>query len=336
VFPAVLTRASARENPWLDRESVPSRTLLVASGGGHLKQLSQLVDRLPWSIDDRVWCTVNTPQSRSLLAGEDVVYVESADPRDARAALANARRIRPVLRGSGFTHAVSTGASLAVSTLPQAYAAGAKCHYVESAARVNGPSLSGRLLSPFRHVHRYTQYRCWAGQTWKYAGSVFDSYVAGEPVEPRLDRVVVTLGTQEDYSFRALVQRVQSLIPPEAEVLWQTGATDVSDLGIDGRRAIPSAEFEAALADADAIIAHAGVGSALSALAAGRQPILVPRRVERREHVDNHQEQVACELHQRGLAIHAEVDDVDLGLLYEASARTVEVAPAPPGLQLDP
>jgi UDP-N-acetylglucosamine transferase subunit ALG13 len=62
----------------------------------------------------------------------------------------------------------------------------------------------------------------------------------------------------------------------------------------------------------------------------------VPRRVERQEHVDDHQEQVARELNQRGLALHAEVDDVDLELLYRASARTVEVAPAPPGLRLDP
>ena len=192
------------------------------------------------------------------------------------------------------------------------------------------------MLAPFRSVHRYTQYTGWARRGWKYAGSVFDGFT---PVvdrrPPRLDRVVVTLGTQEGYGFRSLVERMVAILPPDTEVLWQTGATDVSDLAIEGRTMIPSAEFEAALAEADAVVAHAGVGSALSALEAGRHPILVPRRAERGEHVDNHQEQVARELAVRGVATPVEVDQLDLDLLLTASTRTVAVADAPPGLDLD-
>jgi UDP-N-acetylglucosamine transferase subunit ALG13 len=263
--------------------------------------------------------------------------VQSADPRDARAAVANARQLRGLIRDGSFTHAVSTGATLAVSTLPQARAAGASCHYVESAARVNGPSLSGRILSPLRRVRCYTQYRSWSRSGWKYAGSVFDSFVCGPQVEPpRLDRIVVTLGTQDDYPFRRLVERLVAIVPRTAEVLWQTGATDVSDLPIDGRRAVPSLEFEQALREADVVIAHGGVGSALSSLEAGRHPILVPRRVERHEHVDNHQEQVVRELAHRGLAIHAEVDDLDLALLDKAATRTTMVTDTIPPLRLDP
>lgn len=310
------------------------RTLLAASGGGHLTQLTRLVDRLPWSTDDRVWCTVDTPQSRSLLAGEDVLFVPSADPRDARAALVNARRIRRLLDGGAFTHAVSTGASLAVSALPLARRAGARCYYVESAARVQGPSLSGRLLTPFRRVRCYTQHRRWARRRWAYAGSVFDAFAAGPVAPPRLDRVVVSLGTQGDYGFRRLVERLVAVLPPSADVLWQTGATDVADLSIDARRAVPAHELEAALREADLVIAHAGVGTALSSLEAGRHPVLVPRRAAHREHVDDHQVQIAHELERRGLATRAEVDELDLPLLLEASSRTT-VAHAPPMLRFD-
>jgi UDP-N-acetylglucosamine transferase subunit ALG13 len=313
-----------------------SRTLLAASGGGHLKQLTQLAERLPWASGDRVWCTVDTPQSQSLLDGEEVVFVESADPRDGRAALANARKIRAVIRSSDFTHAVSTGASLAVSALPQARRAGASCHYVESAARVVGPSLSGRLLAPFRHVHRYTQYQCWAQRGWAYAGSVFDAFEPGpERSDARPDRVVVALGTQGDFGFRSLVERLVDILPPTADVLWQTGATDVSDLDIDARPHIPAAEFEHALGEADVVVAHAGVGSALSALETGRHPVLVPRRSARGEHVDDHQEQVARELAGRNLASAVEVDDLDMDLLSAAATRSVAAARSLPGLRLD-
>jgi UDP-N-acetylglucosamine transferase subunit ALG13 len=86
---------------------------------------------------------------------------------------------------------------------------------------------------------------------------------------------------------------------------------------------MPAAEFEAALAEADLVIAHSGVGSALSALEAGRSPILVPRRVARSEHVDDHQVQVARALSGRGLAVHAELEQLDRDLLWTASARSI-------------
>lgn len=312
-----------------------ARTLLAASGGGHLTQLTRLVDRLPWSTADRVWCTVDTPQSRSLLDGEEVLFVRSAAPRDGRAAMANARCIRRLLRDGDVTHAVSTGASLAVSALPLAQRAGARCSYIESAARVQGPSLSGRLLAPFRPVRRYTQHRAWAGRGWAYAGSVLDGFGPGPAVPPRLDRVVVSLGTQDGYGFRRLVERLVAVLSRSAEVLWQTGATDVNGLPIDARRAVPALELEAAMRDADLVVAHAGVGVALSALEAGRHPVLVPRRSAFGEHVDDHQVQIARELHGRGLAIGVEVDALERDLLLDAAGRSTVTRAAPP-LELDP
>jgi UDP-N-acetylglucosamine transferase subunit ALG13 len=309
---------------------------LAASGGGHLKQLTRLVDRIPWSDGERVWCTVDTPASRSLLASEEVIFVDSAEPRSVGAALANAHRLRPVLRSRRFTHAISTGASLAVSALPLARSYGASCHYVESAARVRGPSLSGRMLTPFKGVHRYTQHRAWESRSWKYAGSVLDSYQPGaDRRPPRLDRVVVTLGTQETLPFRALLERLVRILPSETEVLWQTGSTDVTGLPIRGHRSIPPLEFEAALAEADVVVGHAGAGAAVSALDAGRQPVLVPRRHSRGEHVDDHQTEIAAELARRGLGLQSAVDELEVDLLYEASTRSVELASSPPRLALE-
>ena len=46
--------------------------LLVASTGGHLVELMRLRPRLTGIGDEVTWVTFDTPQSRSMLAGEDV------------------------------------------------------------------------------------------------------------------------------------------------------------------------------------------------------------------------------------------------------------------------
>lgn len=313
------------------------RTLLVASGGGHLKQLKNLADRIPWVSDSRAWITVDNPHSRTLLEDErEVIFVPSAGSRDVVAAIVNARLVRARIRAGAFTHALSTGASLAVSILPLARAAGARCHFVESAARVGGPSLSGRVLAYVPGVHRYTQYRNWAKRGWTYAGCVFDPFEPGVPIAPpRLHRVVVTLGTLERFAFRSLVDRMVDILPPATDVLWQTGCTRVPDLNICVRPTLPAAELSAIMASADVVVAHSGVGSALSALEAGKVPILVPRRLHRHEHVDDHQEQLARELAERGLARWLEVEQLTLSALLEASTARLEPSSmSPPVLDL--
>jgi UDP-N-acetylglucosamine--N-acetylmuramyl-(pentapeptide) pyrophosphoryl-undecaprenol N-acetylglucosamine transferase len=300
--------------------------LLVANDGGHLMQLVTLAPRLPVD-EDRLWMTVPTAQSRSLLADERVHWMAPAPTRSTGAVLRNAWGSRGAFRAEDITSVVSTGASLALSVLPMARARGIECHYLESATRVHGPSVSGRLLSRVPGIHLYTQYESWADQNWAYGGSVFDGY-EGVGLERASDvvalrKVVVSLGTSESFGFRRLVDQLLGVLPPEAEVLWQTGSTDTSGLPIDVRPRVPAAELFQAMADADVVIAHAGTGSALAALQAGKFPVLVPRRPEHAEHVDDHQLQIAGMLADRGLAAIAEVEDVTRDLLFAAAATRV-------------
>jgi UDP-N-acetylglucosamine--N-acetylmuramyl-(pentapeptide) pyrophosphoryl-undecaprenol N-acetylglucosamine transferase len=108
----------------------------------------------------------------------------------------------------------------------------------------------------------------------------------------------------------------------------------VRGLGIAARPAVPSAELAAAIADADLLIAHAGAGIALTAFDLGRSPLLVPRRPEHDEHVDDHQQQIAGALATRGLATVCEAD----GLTWEDIERAASVRVAgdehPPPLAL--
>lgn len=296
-----------------------ANALFVASPGGHLAELVELGARLP-RIGRVTWVTPPTPQSLELLAGQRWLRSPDVKPRDVRALARAAGEARRTLRGEHFDLVLSTGAGLALAWLPQAAARGVTTHYVESAARVAGPSLTGRLLEAAPGVHLWTQYKQNTNDRWSFLGSVFEQYkVVGRP--PRRSRplkVVVTLGTMQSFSFRRLVDRLRTVLPSDAEVTWQSGASD--RLGIEGVRPwISPSELEGLMSRADVVVAHAGVGSALAAMRVGAFPILVPRRAAHLEHVDDHQRQIGAYLASLGLAFCSEVEDITPALLTTAS-----------------
>jgi UDP-N-acetylglucosamine--N-acetylmuramyl-(pentapeptide) pyrophosphoryl-undecaprenol N-acetylglucosamine transferase len=321
--------ASVYEHP-----SGRGETLLVASAGGHLKQLHQLRPRLRGLGEDVTWVTFDTPQSRSLLEGERVVFARYTAPRDVAGVLANTRIARRLLTGGRVGNVVSTGSAIALSFLPLARAAGASCHYIESATRVLGPSATGKLLGRVPGINLYNQHAGWASGAWQYAGSVFEGYAALPAAAYPPRKVVVTLGTMETYGFRRLVEQLVRVLPADAETLWQTGCTGTEGLGIDARRAVGARELEQAMREADLVVSHAGTGSALAALEAGRCPVLVPRASARGEHVDDHQVQVADELAARGLAVTAAPEELTMELLAGAAGRRIERIDAAPAIHL--
>jgi UDP-N-acetylglucosamine--N-acetylmuramyl-(pentapeptide) pyrophosphoryl-undecaprenol N-acetylglucosamine transferase len=308
------------------------RTLLVAAAGGHLKQLHKLLPRIPELDGERVWVTYDTSQSRSLLEGEDVVYGHYMASRDYGNVARNAALAERLLREAKFDRVLSTGSAIALSFLPLARARGVACHYIESAARPGSPSITGNLLRRVPGMRLYTQYRSWAQPPWRYFGSVFDSYVPQLPAagDVPIRRVVVTLGTSKKYGMRRLVEQLVQVIPPEAEVLWQTGATDLTGLPIEASPVVSATDLDQATREADVVIAHAGTGSALGALEAGRCPILIPRRKAHGENADDHQALIAQELDRRGLAIAPADENVTPEVLARAAAIRIEEAEAPP------
>lgn len=301
--------------------------LLTASLGGHLHELESLAPRLVPAGYRAEWLVPAGPQSERL-AGP-VHHVPNTRPRDWRAAALGVGPILSVLRQTRPVAVVSTGAALAVPALIAARSMGVEAHYIESCARPSGPSLSGRLLTAAPGVHLYSQWPAWARGRWQLTGSVFDGFSVARHAGPRgrlahVRRVVVTVGTQRDYGFRRLIARLVELLPPDAEVLWQVGCTDVEGLGIESRPWVDPETLDRAMTEADLIVAHAGIGSALSALEAGRIPILVPRRHEMGEHVDDHQTLIGEEISKLGLALVREVEQIGPADLYEAATSVVE------------
>ncbi|QNG55606.1 glycosyltransferase family 28 [Pseudonocardia petroleophila] len=318
--------------------------MFVATTGGHLEQLANLAARIPASAGE-LWVTHANAQSRSLLSGRDVEFVPYVRVRnlpDVVRCLPSAHRL---WRRYDITRVVSTGSGIALGYLPYLAARGVECHYIESAARVAAPSVTGRLLQRVPRVRRYTQYPHWAGSRWSFTGSVFDSYRAEATPRARADvlRAVVTVGTAAEFPFRRLISRLVPLLGPggavtaatglPVEVLWQTGCTPTDGLPIDAVPFLPAVELGAALAAADIVVSHAGTGSALAALAAGRFPVLATRRAALGEAGDDHQGELADELVRRGLAARCEPETLTAADLV-ASMDTVVRSAHPPAFEL--
>jgi UDP-N-acetylglucosamine--N-acetylmuramyl-(pentapeptide) pyrophosphoryl-undecaprenol N-acetylglucosamine transferase len=301
-------------------------TLLVANSGGHLAELHALWRRFEPGLARVLWATSDNEQSRDLLQGETVHFVPQVRPKDRTGALANLPVARRLMLDQGIDQVISTGAGLAVPYFMVARSLRLPSHYIESAARIDAPSLSGKLVSRLRDVLLYSQHR-WTDPRWAYAGSVFDAYQPGPPVESgRIDKVVVSFGTQTGFGFERAARRISAVLPEvcpsTADVMWQVGDAQVNDLGIAGRRTVPYAELEQAIGEADLVISHAGVGSSLLSFSKGKCPVIVPRRRKYHEHTDDHQIQLAAQLCDKGLAVHADADLLRADDLWAAATAS--------------
>lgn len=303
--------------------------LFVAANGGHLAQLVALAPRLGSLASEAVWVTPADAQSDTLLAGAERVVIPAVSER----ALWPIARLNVLAAGVFRTHrpqaVVSTGSGVALAFLPQAVARGIPSYYIESATFADGVSVTGRVLQRVPRVRLFTQHAHRATGRWRFGGSVFDGCTIRVGPNPRpIRRAVVTLGSDR-WTFRPMVERVRALLPDDVEVLWQVGPTDVGGLGIAAVRYLPTDRLEAAMADADVVISHAGCGTTLTALRLGRRPVLVARDPARGEVVDGHQLAFARALDALGLAVGREVGTLRLGDLELAARTEVSWSAAP-------
>jgi UDP-N-acetylglucosamine:LPS N-acetylglucosamine transferase len=116
--------------------------LLVCSSGGHF---------------DRLWVTFDKSDARSLLATERVVFAYGPTNRSIKNLLRNLLLAWRVVRVARPKAMLTTGAGVAVPFAWVARLYGARVVYVESLARIDGPSLSYRLIAPVAE-RRYVQW----------------------------------------------------------------------------------------------------------------------------------------------------------------------------------
>jgi UDP-N-acetylglucosamine transferase subunit ALG13 len=299
------------------------RVVFVCDAGGHLMEAVEIA-RTHFAGCEQRWHTADTPMSRSLLAGRTVSFSKRRVV-PARADLAARELVAALrlMRRMDVDTVVSTGSAYAFPWLIAARILRKQAIFVESAARLSTQSKVGSLVARVPGVHRATQdpFRLDGWDVWPNvmvtALDGFEPRVAPSDGPPR---VLVTVGTFE-FPFQRLIDRVDKICPDEWDVTMQHG-TATPPIRFDTAPTMAYEDVRAACREVDVVIGHAGVGTVLTAAAAGVQLILVPRRHEHGEMVDDHQTELIAFLDRDDdITTIDDVDDLTAELVEAHVAR---------------
>ena len=103
--------------------------------------------------------------------------------------------------------------------------------------------------------------------------------------------IFVTVGTHEQ-QFDRLVRAVDELKADGTiadSVYIQTGYCTYLPTHCEHSKFVPFKQMKEMMADADVVITHGGPSSFIEAMATGKVPVVVPRRGDLGEHVNDHQ-----------------------------------------------
>jgi len=144
--------------------------MLVCSPGGHLLEMSELAPA--WEGETVSWVTLPGADVDDLLRGQDVTFAHGPTNRSLKRLLQNVVLAWREVRRRRPTAILSTGAALAVPFFLVGRLHGIRTVYVESLARTQSLSMSGKLVYPLSTAF-FVQ---WPGATsWrkaKYVGSI--------------------------------------------------------------------------------------------------------------------------------------------------------------------
>ncbi len=300
----------------------PLRICLAASGGGHLRQLLDLES--VWGRHDHFFVTTDFALGRSVAAHHRVHFVAEYGfgmwhqrkrwvmiTRSSYNFFQSARvilRERPQL-------VITTGAAAIFWTIVLARLFGARLVSIESFARVESPSVYGKLARRFAD-HLIVQ-SAKLKVHWPEA-EVFDPLRVLDKRRPAKEALAfITVGALTP--FDRMVEGVLALKAagglPERLVVQTGRASSVkADVGtdIDIRESLDFNDIQALLKRTDLVICHGGTGSIITALREGCRVVAMPRRFELGEAFDSHQNEIIDAFAARGLL--ERVDNVaDLG-----------------------
>jgi UDP-N-acetylglucosamine transferase subunit ALG13 len=326
----VLARGIRMRRPPLLRKGIrpgprdePPVVHLACSAGGHL----DLMLRLRGVFADRrvVWVTQHSARAKALRRAEAEVHILGEYSRSllrqsrAQAVLSALRMIwysARLLARDRPGLVVTTGSGITVPFCLLARMTGARVVFVETAARVCGPSNSGRVLS--RIAHRVIVQ--WEGMCSVYRDAVLARSSVVEGLSPqRADRgegTFVGVGTHTQPFDRLLrvVDRAATAGTLAGPLVVQTGPSAQPVHGADLSTVLAPETMSEHVRSARYVVCHAGTGTIATALRAGRRPLVLPRLERHGEHYDDHQQQIVDKLAALDLVVRLDgeitVDDL--------------------------
>jgi UDP-N-acetylglucosamine transferase subunit ALG13 len=142
-------------------------------------------------------------------------------------------------------------------------------------------------------------------------------------------QVFVSVGT-DHHPFDRLVGWAErwAASHPEDTVVVQHGTTR-PPVGVEHAELYRREDMRSRIEQADAVVISCGPGGVMDVRATGRRPIVVARRADLGEHVDDHQRSFAQHLGRTGLAVCVETEDDLVAALDDARAHPADWAVEP-------
>ena len=287
------------------------RVCLAGSGGGHVRQLLDLVGA--WSAYDHFFVTENTALGRSIATERRTHFVAhvalgqarlGSPIRMAMAGLRNFFQSAGIMLRERPDLIVSTGAGSVFFCVLWGRLIGARVMVVESLARFDNLSAFARIAGPWAH-HKVVQSPALSA-FWPDA-AVFDPIrLLDGPRPPKEPLVFATVGAT--LPFDRLVESVATLNGRGEithQIVVQTGIGGVRPGGMEVVETLPFDDMISTLRRADIAICHGGTGSLITALREGCHVIAMPRLLSLAEHYDDHQEEITSAFERRGLLLTA-------------------------------
>ncbi len=139
--------------------------------------------------------------------------------------------------------------------------------------------------------------------------------------------IFVTVGTQLPFDRLVLTVDAWAAAHPTVECFAQIGAAATPPKHVPFVPFVPAEEFDALVRRASLIVAHAGMGSVLTALRFEKPILIMPRHAAAKEHRDDHQLATARWLQER-LGVRIAWTSEEL----QAQLDARESIPAAPGI----
>lgn len=128
--------------------------------------------------------------------------------------------------------------------------------------------------------------------------------------------IVVTLGTQR-FQMDRLIEAVDKIASTMTEEFFiQSGHSTYIPKHCRYQAFVDATEFQDMIQNCSVLVTHAGVGTIMRGINAGKPVVVVPRLAQYHEHVDDHQVQIANAFAGKGCVLHCE-DLSDLPQLLE-------------------
>ena len=124
--------------------------------------------------------------------------------------------------------------------------------------------------------------------------------------------ILVTVGT-ERFQFDRLMQWISILVKQDwiqETIVVQYGNCNFVPRGVEAYKLLPASEFKELAMSANLVIGHCGEGTLSLTEKINAPYILVPRKAELKEHVDNHQIELANELAKTGVPIAFSLEEL--------------------------